>query len=140
MIRAGELREKLKIQRPSRVANGSGGYITTYSDLINTYAMVVEKRSSGDLIGSQENITNSVQFRIRFRPVLNIQIGDRLVWRDYNFTINNILVDPLRTSIDIFVNAQMESSRRVTETSGAFLTTQSGDFLVTQLGDFLITQ
>lgn len=113
MVRAGELREILKVQRPTRVSNGSGGFTTTYSDIIErTYAKVVEERSTPEMIGGQENINNYVHFRIRYRPVIAIKIADRLVWRGFNFIVNNIKVDPLRTYIDIYVNSEMETSIR----------------------------
>lgn len=114
MLRAGELRERLKVQRPTRTANGSGGMATTYTDILCTNAMVVEERSNPDLIANQENIINYVHFKIRFRPKVFLKIGDRLVWRGFNFTVNNIKVDPLRTSIDIYVNSEMETSERQT--------------------------
>lgn len=112
MISAGSLREKLLIERPVRVANGSGGFDTTYEEVLNTFAMVVEERSNPELMANQENIINYVHFRIRYRPVIFIKIGDRLVWRGFNFTVNNSKVDPLRTQIDIYVNSEMETSQR----------------------------
>lgn len=113
MIPAGELREIIKVQRPTRVSNGSGGFTTTYADLLaKTYAKVVEERSNPQLIANQEDIVNYVHFAIRYRPDIPIKNADRLVWRGFNFIINNIKVDPLRTQIDIYVNSEMETSER----------------------------
>lgn len=116
MISAGKLREIIKIQRPERVSNGSGGFDTVYNDLISrTYAQVVEQRSNPELVANQENIVNYVRFRIRYRPVIYIKNGDRLVWRGFNFTVNNSKVDPMRTQIEIFVNSEMETTQRASE-------------------------
>lgn len=109
---AGELREKIIVQRPVRVQDDTGGFDTTYTTLLNTFAKVVEERSNPDLVANQENISNYVHFKIRYRPTVPLKIADRLVWRGFNFTVNNIKVDPLRTSIDIYVNQQMETSER----------------------------
>lgn len=112
MLRAGELREKIIVQRPVRVQDNTGGFDTTYTTLLNTFAKVVEERSNPDLVANQENISNYVHFKIRYRPIVPLKIADRLVWRGFNFTVNNIKVDPLRTSIDIYVNQEMETSER----------------------------
>ena len=112
MLRAGELREKIVIQAPIRTEIGGGAYETTYTQRLATYAMVVEERSNPNLVGSQENIQNYVHFKIRYRPQIEIKIGDRIVWRDFNFIVNNIKVSGLRTQIDIFVNSEMETSNR----------------------------
>ena len=113
MINAGDLREIIKIQEPQRVSNGSGGYTTTYIDVIpKTYAMVVEERSNPKEIANQENINNYIHFKIRYRPIDFIKLGYRIVWRGFNFTINNIKIDVMRTEIDIFVNSEIETSAR----------------------------
>jgi len=111
-ILSGELREKLSFSRAVRVPNGSGGFTTTYDEYLNTFAAIVEERSNPQLISGQENIVNYVHFKIRYRsdfPVLN---ADRMTWRGFIFTVNNIKVDPLRTQIDIYCNSEMETSNR----------------------------
>lgn len=113
MIKAGELREKLAFSAPVRVFNGSGGFTTTYPTVyLNTFAAVVEERSNPQLIGSQENAVNYVHFKLRYRPDFPVKNADRMTWRGFVFTVNNIKVDPLRTQIDIFCNSEMETSER----------------------------
>ena len=112
MIKAGELREKISFSRATRVGNGSGGFITTYESFLDTFATVVEERSNPQLIASQENTVNQVHFKIRYRPDFPVKNADRMTWRGFNFTVNNIKVDPLRTQIDIFCNSEMETSQR----------------------------
>lgn len=115
MLRAGELREKISIDRPTRVPIGGGAYDTTYINFLNTFAMVVEERSNPELIANQENIKNYVHFKIRYRPEIYIKISDRLTWRGFYFIVNNIKVSALRSQIDIYVNSEMETSSREPE-------------------------
>lgn len=117
MIQAGELREKLFFSSPTRVGNGSGGFTTTYTEYLDTFASVVEERSNPQLIGSQENTVNTVHFKIRYRPDFPVKNADRMTWRGFIFTVNNIKVDPLRTQIDIYCNSEMETSNRNESTS-----------------------
>ena len=112
MILAGELREKLNFSRSVRVPNGSGGFTTTYNSFLNTFAAIVEERSNPQLIASQENTVNQVHFKIRYRPDFPVKNADRMTWRGFIFTVNNIKVDPLRTQIDIYCNSEMETSER----------------------------
>jgi len=112
-ITAGELREKLQFSRATRTPNGSGGFTTTYgAPYLNTFAAVVEERSSPQLIANQENTVNTVHLKIRYRPDFPVKNADRMTWRGFNFTVNNIKVDPLRTQIDIYCNSEMETSQR----------------------------
>lgn len=117
MIRAGELREKLVFSSPVRVSNGSGGFTTTYTEYLDTFAAIVEERSNPQLIASQENTVNYVHFKIRYRPDFPVKNADRMTWRGFVFTVNNIKVDPLRTQIDIYCNSEMETSNRNESTS-----------------------
>lgn len=112
MIKAGELREKLNFSRVTRTPNGSGGFTNTYTSFLDTFAAIVEERSNPQLIGSQENAVNYVHFKIRYRPDFPVLNADRMTWRGFVFTVNNIKVDPLRTQIDIFCNSEMETSER----------------------------
>lgn len=111
-ISAGELREKIKFQRPIRTSNGSGGFTTVYDDLLSTFASVKEERSNAQLTANQEDIVNYVYFKIRYRPDFSVKNADRLVWRDFNFIVNNIKVDTLRTQIEIYANSEIETSER----------------------------
>lgn len=112
MIASGLLREKITFQEPSRTPNGSGGFTTTYADALDTFAKVEEIKSNPDLIAGQENVKQLVKFTIRFRPVINIENGFRAVWRGFNFIVNNIKVDHLRTTIEILAFSEMETSLR----------------------------
>lgn len=109
---AGELREKILFERPVSVPIGGGGFDTEYEYLKETFAAVIEGRSRGELIASQDNIINSIHFAIRYRSDIFFQISDRITWRGFTYIINNFKVDPLRTRIDIYVDAEMDTSSR----------------------------
>lgn len=109
---AGELREKILIERPERTPIGGGDFDTTYQTILNTFAAVNEERSNGQLIANQESIINYVHFKIRYRPDIFLNITDRLTWRGFTYIINNIKVSYTRTQIDIYCNAEMETSSR----------------------------
>lgn len=117
MIAAGTLREKLEFSRSTRVSNGSGGGVFQHVPFLNTFAAIVEERSNPQLIANQENIVNYVHFKIRYRPDFPVLNADRMTWRGFIFTVNNIKVDPLRTQIDIYCNSEMETSDRNESTS-----------------------
>lgn len=112
MIRAGDLNQKINIKRPTSVQNASGGHSTSYASVIDTFASVKEKRSNPDLIASQEGVSNLLEVMIRYRPVLDIRNGDVITWRGFEYVINNMIVDPLRTYILFTVIANMNTSGR----------------------------
>lgn len=116
-IASGRLREKIKFQKPTKVSNGSGGFDTTWADVLNTFAAVEEVSSNPYLIAQQENIDQLVRITIRYRPIVPLQNGYRAVWRGFNFIVNNIKVDPLRTKIEILVHSEMETSMRGIEST-----------------------
>lgn len=116
-IKAGELREKIKVERPTRTSIGGGAFETTYDEILSTFAAVTEQRSNPEMVADQENIYNYVHFKIRYRPDIFLNISDRLVWRGFNYVVNNIKIDYRRTQIDIYVNSEMETSSREPVTS-----------------------
>lgn len=112
MIKAGKLREKIIILEPSRVQNDSGKITTTYAVALETFADVRELKSSAELIEQQENIIQLLEFTMRYRPDVPVVNGYRLTWRGFNFTVNNMRVDPLRTWIKITAQSEIETSDR----------------------------
>lgn len=112
VLNAGKLRELVTIERPERTSNQSGGYSTKYVKVLSTYASVREIQPSADVIASQENTISLTEFIIRYRPEYNLKIGYRIVWRDFNFTLNRFKVDPARTTIIITANSEIEETER----------------------------
>jgi len=112
MLKAGDLNQKISIKRPVSTQNASGGYATGYATVLNTYARVRELRSNPQLEASQESITNELEVAIRYRKSHPINNGDIINWRSFTYEINNILVDPLRTSIIFRMVSSMNTSDR----------------------------
>jgi len=111
-LKAGSLREKIIFKRPVRASNGSGGYDTSYNEILSTYASVEEISSDPSLIASQENISQVVKIYIRYRPIINVKNGDVVFWRDFEFVVNNIKVDIFRTYIEFTLTTIIDNSNR----------------------------
>lgn len=111
-IQAGRLREQIEILSPVRVPNDSGGSVTEYVSKMVTRAEQVEERSVPDVIANQEDIVNTVRFRFRYRRNVDIVNGDKMIWRQRDFIINNAKVDPNRTVIEILCVLEMDNSNR----------------------------
>lgn len=111
MIRAGQLKEKAVVQRPQRVSNGSGGWVTEYVDVINPmYCSVTQLQPSADVIASQTNLIQPFLFVTRYRTDIVFEIGDRLVWRDRNFTLLGFKWDAGRTELVITAKTENETT------------------------------
>lgn len=111
MIGAGRLRERIVIKRPTVIPNGSGGFIAGEPvTIITTYADVNQKQPSTDVIASQANIIQPFSFKIRYRIDIEIQIGDRLEWRNRSFEILGFDWDIMRTYITITAKTENEST------------------------------
>jgi len=111
---AGILREKILFKRATRVSDGAGGFTTTYTTILNTFANVTEVSSDPSLIASQENIKQVIKILIRYRTDVPIKIADVAVWRNNEFVVNNIKVDPFRTYIEFQLTSTIETSERET--------------------------
>lgn len=112
MLRAGELREKITIERPQRVQQPDLSWETTWTTLHETFASVVEKRPSVDVIAQQQNIQTLIEIKIRYNPEVNIKAGDRIKWRDFYFTSMAPKVDPMRRWILLTAHSEMEETER----------------------------
>jgi SPP1 family predicted phage head-tail adaptor len=112
ILKAGDLREKIVFKRPVRVSNGSGGYTTTYTDILNTFASVSELSSDPTLIASQENIKQVIKVLIRYRADIAVKIADIILWRGFEFVVSNMKADVMRTYIEFQLTATMETSIR----------------------------
>lgn len=106
------MNQKISIKRPVSVQNASGGFATGYATVLSTFARVKEVRSNPDLIAAQENVSNLLEVLIRYRPVNPVHNGDVIHWRSFEYVVNNMVVDPHRTSIVFTVVANMQVSHR----------------------------
>lgn len=111
MLGAGKLRERIVIKRPTGTTSPSGGFIAGEPvTVLTTYADVKQKQPSTDIIASQANIIQPFSFKIRYRLDIEIQIGDRLEWRNRSFEILGFDWDIMRTCIIITAKTQNEST------------------------------
>lgn len=111
MVTAGRLKEIARIQRPIRVRNGSGGFTTTHADVLNPmYCDVRQNVPSTDVIASQANIIQPFIFVTRYRTDVEVQIGDRILWRDRTFSILGFKWDINRSELIITASTANEST------------------------------
>lgn len=111
MIRSGALKEIAVVQRPERVQNDSGGWVTSYVDVLNPmYCNVTQERVSTDMIASQQNMIQPFTFEARYRTDVVFEIGDRIVWRDRNFSLIGFRWDINRTKLIITATTDNEST------------------------------
>lgn len=77
-IGAGELTELIRLERETRVANGQGGYDTSWSEFAKAWAQV--SGLSGDE-ALQSGVQRSVQqWRVTIYRRADVQPTDRIVW------------------------------------------------------------
>lgn len=108
---AGRLREIAVVQRPTRVSNGSGGWTTTYADVLNPMHCDVKQKSvSADMIASQQAMIQPFEFVTRYRPDLTLEIGDRITWRGRKFSLISFRWDVMRTKLIITASTDNETT------------------------------
>lgn len=111
MIRAGRLKEIAVVQRPVRVKTASGGFTTTYQDVLNPmYCDVQLKQPSTDVIAAQENWIQPFVFVARHRTDIVLEIGDRIVWRSRHFVLTGFKWDINRTELIITAKTDNETT------------------------------
>lgn len=112
MLHAGELKEKIQLVRSTKIPNESGG--ATFSDIVylNTFAKIKEISSNPELIGQGEIVQNSILATIRYRTDVEIINGDKMIWREFSFTLNNFKVDPWRTQIEMSLSFESGTANR----------------------------
>lgn len=82
-----KLKEKITVKRPANTPNGSGGFETTLSTVVSTFAKVKHLAVSNDVIAQQANLVEAYEFTIRYRQDIAIKIGDVIEWRGRTFEI-----------------------------------------------------
>ena len=112
MINAGRLKDKIQIFRNTSTQNLSGGFDFVPVLYLSTFAEVLEVASNPDLIASQEDIKQLVKVTIRYRPDHSLSNGDVLEWRHHSLILNNFVVDPFRTKIEMFCTLILNTSGR----------------------------
>jgi len=85
---AGDLRERVTIQRVSSTRDAIGGLIETWSNLMTVYAKVAPM-NAGEQYRRQQ-IQAKADWKVTVRYANSIAPADRLVWRDRTFQIKGI--------------------------------------------------
>lgn len=110
MLAAGQLRERLTINRKSTVVLPDGSESVSWAPVLTTNAAMKMGSGGIDVIAAQDSISQVFQFTIRYRTDVVIQIDDRLSWRGRDFKIHKLDFDILRTYIVITCRADNEST------------------------------
>jgi len=110
MLGAGRYREKITIQRRTRVDLPGGGFDFTWTDLLVTYADVEGKRASVDTIATHEDINEIFEIKLRYRIDITITLSDRMVWRGRIFKLVGFPPSKNRDEMLITAVAENEST------------------------------
>ena len=110
-IASGRLKEIAIVQRPERTQNASGGFTTTYVDVLNPmYCDVIQGQPSDDVIARQEDFIQPFRFVTRYRTDIVFEIGDRIVWRGRNFVLLGFQWGVNRTTLSITAKTDNETT------------------------------
>lgn len=113
MIQAGELKDKISFERATNTTASNGDNVTIWNEVLNTFAKVVEKSGGYNYETGKVNSQARIEIWIRYRPVIPIQVGDRVQWRGFEWILENSpTVDPMRTVIKMNATLQVENSYR----------------------------
>lgn len=97
---AGDLRERVTIQRVATTRDAIGGLIETWSTLMTVYAKVAPM-SAGEQYRRQQ-IQAKADWKVTVRYVNTIAPADRIVWRERTFQIKGITnADMRRRFLDL---------------------------------------
>ena len=88
-IDAGDLKEQVTLLQPTRVADGRGGFTTTYTTFGNVWARVLPVRGVRQLTDAQLQYREAFDFVIRVQEI-PITADWRIVYDGRTFTIHSI--------------------------------------------------
>lgn len=124
---AGELRERVAIQRVTTTRDAIGGLIESWSTLTTVYARVQEM-SAGEQYRRQQ-IQASASHKITVRYLNTIAPSDRIVWRERTFQIRGITnPDMRRRFLDLACEELQVSQTAVGDTDITFDSTTGATF------------
>jgi SPP1 family predicted phage head-tail adaptor len=87
-MRIGDLTKRITLQRPTRTADGMGGYTVVWADVATVFAAIWPTSAREALEADKPQMTTTHRIRIRYRtvdPSWRIQCGTRY------FTIESII-------------------------------------------------
>lgn len=92
MIRAGELNKRIELQVSSKVANGTGGFVTTWTTLCTVWAAIWPLSASDVIEGMKTSAQTTHRVRIRFRE--NVTSAMRIKFGNRYFSIQAPPINP----------------------------------------------
>ena len=99
---AGDLRERITLQCPSRVSDGMGGFTTTWNDHATIWAEAWTVSSSEVVADMKGEMIRIQKFKIRYRnpllPSWRIEFGERY--------FNIVAIDPDKKRTFIFITVR----------------------------------
>lgn len=99
MTGAGDLRERVTIERPLRTADGAGGADVTWETLASVWAEVATLGGSELTLGERTEARAAHRVTIRFRDDVTAEM--RLVWRGKALDIRGLRPDAKRQWLTI---------------------------------------
>lgn len=103
---AGELRERIAVQRVTNTRDSMGGVIQTWSTVYTLWASV-QPMSAGEQFRRQQ-IQAAADWKIIVRFKNAITITDRIVWRGRTFQISALSNDDLQTRFTTIACKELE--------------------------------
>ena len=103
MIRAGNLRHRLVLQRPQEAVEASGAVVETWETYATISAEKLALSHEDFLSGAVEGGERRVAFRARWRP--DVQVTDRLVQEGATFELVEIIELGWRQGIELRARA-----------------------------------
>ena len=93
-MNAGELKERITLQYPTKASDSMGGFTNTWTDAATIWAKAWSVSSSENTAGNQTTLTRIQKFGIRYRSVMK---GSwRIKWGTRYFAITGIDPDAKR--------------------------------------------
>lgn len=91
-MRAGTLRHRISIQAPAETQDSTGALITTWLELVETWAEVLPATGSERWIQNMDErvAERSAQIRLRYRDDVPITEQCRIVWNRHTYNIRSI--------------------------------------------------
>lgn len=94
-MQAGNLDQRVTLQRRTRTPDGMGGFTEAWADLATVWAQVLPLRGSEKWEAMRVSPDDRMKIRIRWRGDANGQpyytSADRLVWRGRTYNIESVL-------------------------------------------------
>lgn len=104
-MRAGQLRDRVTLQKLSSTKSGRGEEIQSWVDGETFWANVIPLRGSES--DNNHERTNEQFFKVRYRPRTDVEKSDRLTWKGYVLEIVTIPMDPTGRGNENFVECKV---------------------------------